>query len=392
MKNEAKFYQNNPFRAGLIVLVIAGAVIYAGKSSSRAESAVVPGVLTKLPVAEARLRDVSTDLQVPGMFKPYQEADLDAKVRGYVRKMLVDVGAIVKRGQVLAILEVPELNDELNHANASIAVARNQSEKVRSEYEVDKAIYDRLANVMKANPELVAQQEVDQAKARSDGAYAAMIAAQAAIEEAQANLKRIHDMIGYATITAPFSGAITSRFVDEGALVGGDGASSRLFHLSQIDKLRLIMQVPETAVPDLKEGKPATVEVTDLNRSYDLKIARISHQLADQTRTMEVECDLDNGDDAVAAGMYAKVTFPLKAHQGVLTVPVQALHGQTETGQATVYVLQADSTVVARQVQLGLGGTDYTEVTAGLKSGELVSVGVVPRLGGEVKYTGLKQS
>ncbi|HZR35041.1 MAG TPA: efflux RND transporter periplasmic adaptor subunit [Nevskia sp.] len=348
-----------------------------------------------LPVATARLRDIRQVIEVPGEFRPYQEVDVDAKVRGYVRQLNVDVGDAVKKGELLAALEIPEIDDDLRSAAAAVDVAEQQAQRARAQHEDDEAIYQRLLGVMRERPELIAQQDIDQAKAKAAASLAAQTAAESAIKQALAEQTRVRDTQAYARICAPFDGVITSRLVDEGALVGaaGSGAGNALFHLSDIDRLRLVMQLPESSVPDVAVGRRAHVAVASLDAAFDLPVSRLSHQLAEATRTMHVEIDFDNRQRRVAPGMYATVDLPLKERNQVLAVPLSALREHAAGSDAgKVYVLEPDGQVQARQVTVGLAGPNHVEIKTGLKAGEMVVVDVTPRLETGIRYVAKKTS
>ncbi len=239
------------------------------------------------------------------------------------------------------------------------------------------------------------QQEIDQAKARADASLAAQTAAESAIKQALAEQTRVRDTQAYARISAPFDGVITARLVDEGALVGAPngGAGNALFHLSDIDRLRLVMQLPESSVPDVAVGRGAHVVVAALDAAFDLPVSRLSHQLAEATRTMHVEIDFDNRQRHVAPGMYATVDLPLKERRQVLAVPLSALREHAAGSDAgKVYVLEPDGQVQARQVSVGLAGPNHVEIKTGLKAGEVVIVDVTPRLETGIRYVAKKTS
>ncbi|MFI4979102.1 MAG: efflux RND transporter periplasmic adaptor subunit [Nevskiales bacterium] len=370
----------------LAVLVLCGAAFLL-KSPPALAAMDDPAARQSLPVVQASRRDIRQQIEVSGEFHPYQEVDVDAKVRGYVSKLHVDIGDTVKKGQVLAELEIPELADDLRSADAAVNVARQQAERARAQHDDDQAIYQRLLGVMHERPELIAQQDIDQARSKADGSLAAQTAAEASIKQATAEQTRVRDTEAYSKIYAPFDGVITARLRDEGSLVGAANSGNAIFHLSQINKLRLVLEVPESTVPDVAVGNAAKVKVSALQTSFDLPVSRISHQLAESTRTMHVEIDFDNAKDLVAPGMYAQVELPLKVRTQVFAVPLSALHDHadgSDTGK--IYVLGQDGEVQARQVDVGLAGPNHVEIKTGLDAGELVVVDVTPRLEKGVRY------
>ena len=372
--------------AGLAVLLLGSAVLRLSLGAARAN--VQPATAREaLPVTVVARRDVRQSIELPGEFRPYQETDIDAKVRGYVLKLAADVGDAVKKGQLLARLEIPELADDLRSAAAAVAVARQQAARARAQAADEGAIYQRLMAVARQRSDLIAQQDLDQAKTKADGSLAALTAALSAIRQAEANQLRVRDTQAYARIEAPYDGVITARLVDEGALVGAasGGAGSALFHLADVRRLRLVLKVPESAVPDVVDGLRARVSVPALGSSIELPVSRLSHHLAQATRTMHVEIDYDNADGRVAPGMYAEIDLPLKVRADVIAVPLSALHERNGEA-AKAYVLSADGRVQERRVALGLSDPRYVEVKTGLEAGEQVVVDVTPRLDPDLRF------
>jgi RND family efflux transporter MFP subunit len=309
--------------------------------------------------------------------------------------VLNDVGDHVRKGAVLATLEIPELADDLRSAAAAVAVAEQQAQRAHTQHADEQAIYQRLRGVMQERPELIAQQDIDQAKAKADESLAAETAAEASIKQALAEQTRVRDTAAYTKIYAPFDGVITQRLLDPGALVGasGSGAATALFHISDVDRLRLVLQIPESTVPDVAVGKTAHISVSALQKSYDLPVSRISQQLAEATRTMHVEIDFDNARQRVAPGMYAEVQLPLQEHLQVAAIPLAALRDHAaDSDSGKVYVLEPDGRVQLRPVTVGLAGPNHVEIKTGLKAGELVVVDVTPRLDADARYAPKRSS
>jgi RND family efflux transporter MFP subunit len=373
-----------PLLIGIVVLAGGGAWLAHQRALASAAKPAARDIV--LPVVAVARRDIRELLSVSGEFRPYQEVELDAKLRGYVAKLDADVGDSVKSGAELARLEVPEAQADLAHAEASLAVARQQADRANAQYLEAKSIDDRLHGVKQERPELIAQQDLDEAQAKADAGLAALTAARSAISEAEANLRRERDLAAYIRITAPFTGVVTRRYVDEGALVGAAGGSGNaMFHLSDIDRLRLVINVPESSVPEVIVGRKARIAIAALGATIEAPVARVSHQLAMDTRTMHVEIDVANADHRIAAGMYAEVSLPLQERSQALAIPLRSLHAR-EGDQARVYVLGADGRAAVREVRVGLNGADEVEISDGLGPGELVAVDVVPDTTGGVHY------
>jgi RND family efflux transporter MFP subunit len=360
----------------MAVLAASGAVMLAGCSDSNSQ----PPPPEPLAVATVQPCDIRQVLEVPGEFTPYQEIDVDAKVRGYVKHLNVDIGSMVKAGDMLATLEVPELADELRRADDQVHEAEHEVSRTKALYEDRHLVYTRLAGVMQEQPQLIAQQEVDEAKAKSDSSFEAFTSSQSGLEAARSNRARLADMTQYTHITAPFAGAISARHVNTGSLVGEGSGDTPIFHLVEVDHLRLVVDVPEAAVPDVREGTLAMVNIASLPDPIQLKVSRISHELAAATRTMHIEFDYDNSQGRVTPGMYAKVHITLAQREGVLCVPTTAVRNQE------VFVLTTAGRVESRKPTFGLSDGREVEIKAGLARGEWAVVGTPPDTTAGTRY------
>lgn len=329
-------------------------------------------------------------LQLAAEFRPYQEIDVDAKEAGYVKAIYVDIGDRVKEGQLLAVLQIPELQDEVHQTAAT--VRESQQNIQRSHYEIAQADaryqathldYTRLANVAKTHPNLVAQQELDDAQSKDQSAAAQLDASKAALASAEqqlavakANQDRVETLFSYSRITAPFAGVITRRYADTGAMIqagtSSDIQAMPLVRLSQNDLLRLDIPVPESVVPQVHVGMAAQVQVPSLNKTYQGKVVRFADHIDDGTRTMETEIDTPNPKLELVAGMYAYASIVLENRKNVLTVPVQAI--DRENGQVTVDRVNGQGKIEVVPVQLGLQTADRAEVLSGLQMGDTVVV------------------
>ena len=338
----------------------------------------------------ARRAPIQNTYTIAGEFDPYQEIEVHAKVAGYIRKNKVDIGDRVKTGEVLAVLEVPELMAQLQGAGA--AVRHSQQEVMRAKNEVARdeaqhaalhANYLRLKQASAARPGLIAQQELDDAQSKDqaseaqiDSGKSALAAAQQQLEMSQANNSQVSAMSDYTRIIAPFDGVVTWRYADTGALVqAGTSASNSqpVVKLAEVDILRLRIPVPESLVPSVHIGQQADVAVHATGEHFSGKVTRFTDALDRTTRTMQVEIDVPNDKYKLQPGMYADVTLQVQSHPDALTVPVQAV--QQANGQASVLVLDQHNRVQPRQIKIGLQDPQRVEVLAGLQEGDRVIVG-----------------
>lgn len=341
-------------------------------------------------VAKVTRQDLSRTLSTAAEFRPYQDIEIDAKVAGYVKSIYVDIGDHVKTGQLLAVLEIPELQDQVTQAIATVSQSEQEIQHAQFELAQSKASYQathlqytRMAQVIKTQPNLIAQQEIDDALSKDQGAAASVDAARAALATAneqlavaKANQDRVQAMYAYSRITAPFDGVITKRYADTGAMLQAGTASDTqampLVRLSQNDLLRLTIPVPESAVPLVHVGMPAQVEVPSLDKIYTGKVARFADSVDYATRTMRTEIDVPNPKLELVPGMYADASLVLERKAQVLAVPTQALDRQGT--QATVLRVNAQQKVERVSVQLGLERPDRVEIVSGLQEGDLVVV------------------
>ena len=363
---------------GGLVLAVTGA-LYSQHSPTKAAQATGNAAAEGVPlvaVVSVTRADLSDTLSLAAEFRPFQEVDLYARVPGYVRQMKVDVGAQVKAGQVLAVLEIPELEDDLRRASAAVERANQEVARARAGYDDAHLTYQRFSEVLKEQPNLVAQQEIDQARAKDETFKAAHDAAQSAVREAVANRARYATMITYSKIIAPFDGVVTKRYADTGSLVGAGTASSSqaLIRLAQLDPLRLVLPVPESAVPKVHDGASVEVQVQATKETIAARVTRVSGEVAADTRTMHVEVDVPNPRLRLAPGMYATAALVQDSRKQTLSLPVEAAPAR-KGNTAVVYVLNKQNTIEQRNITVGLETANQIEVLSGLQENELVLLG-----------------
>ena len=330
-------------------------------------------------------------LNLAGAFKPFQDVDVHAKVAGYIKKIYVDVGSRVSEGQTLAVLEVPELAAQL--AGADAAVRRSRQEISRAQGDVERAksahvavhaMCQRLQQASEQRVGLVAQQEVDNARAKDlegeaqvSSAEAALNAAQQAFEVAEANAKQYAALSQYTRIVAPFDGVVTARHADTGSLVAAGTSSSSqaipIVRIAEISKLRLVLPIPESIAAQIHLGDPVKVRVQALNSDITGKVSRFADSLDMQTRTMETEIDFNNRDGKLISGMFTETQLMLAEKRDALSVPLEAV--AQNGNEATVLLVTAQNTIEQRKVRLGIQGKSRVEVVTGLKEGDRVVIG-----------------
>jgi RND family efflux transporter MFP subunit len=346
----------------------------------------------QVAVVKVTRKTISSTLEIASEFQPYQEIDVYAKVSGYVQKLDVNWGTHVNRGDLLAVLEIPELQQQLQldeagvrRSEQDVARANEELSRAQSSYNVAHLTYTRLADVQKNRPELIAQQDIDEAQGKDLEANAGVSSAKDAVSGSEqsllaskAALEKDRAMYAYARITAPFDGVVTEIDAYTGALLPAGTSSNKgdqaLCRLSQNDLLRLVIPLPERAVGDVHLGQTVPINVSTIHQTFDGKIVRNSGQIDTNTRTMYTEIDVPNPKYTLVPGMYATVEIPLQTAQNVITVPVQSVQTSGEN-QGTVLVVDSSNRIQKRDVTLGVQSATDAEVVSGLAENETVIYG-----------------
>ena len=294
-------------------------------------------------VRTVRLSDgpITRSIVLPAQVIPFQEATLYAKVSGYLKTISVDKGDKVAAGAVLARIEIPEL---------VAARARQQAELKAASSD-----YDRLQKALARTPDLVVPDTVDQARGR--------------FEVARAGLAESETLLGYATIAAPFTGVVTQRYVDPGALIQAGNASSKIVSLMDFSTVRLQVAVPEIEAAHVVVGQPVKVTTDNLaGRHFEGTVSRFAYALDATNRTMLAEAILQNRDLALRPGMLVTVSFGIEHKEHAPLMPVEALI--TERNNTFAFILGEGNKAVKRPIKTGFNDGQNVEVLEGLKSEE----------------------
>lgn len=320
--------------------------------------------------------DLSRSVSLTAEFRPYQEVEIHAKVAGYVQEISVDVGDHVKAGDVMAVLEIPELEEDLRKADAAVLTANQEVNSAQADFEGSDQILTRLQAAAKEAAGLIAQQDLDTASAKNRANAANLQAAKQRVVEAQANADRERTLLSYSKITAPFDGVVTKRYADTGALIQAGTASNTqsmpLVCLAELKRLRLEFPVPESAVSNVHIGDPVEVTVVALGQTFQARVSRFSQNVETSTRTMLTEVDVDNPDFRYTPGMYSTVRLTLSEKKDALAVPIQTVSAGENP---TVLVLDKDHKVQERSVTVGLETSSMAEILSGLTDSDLIVMG-----------------
>ncbi len=390
--------------ASLATAVVILLVLHARHRTPTVEAAPGPPAAE---VAIAQRGTINQVLTLAGQFQPYQEVDVHPKVSGFIRHIYVDIGDRVHQGETLAVLEIPELKAQLQgtvyqvqQATDMITRAQHEVARATATHSALHADYQRLLQTSRAQPGLVAQQELDDAQAKDlssgaevDAAQAALAAAEKGLQVAQADNNRVSALENYTNVVAPLDGVIIWRYADTGALIqGGTNSNSStlpIVKLAQSGLMRLRLPVPEQYVRYVHPGDPVEVRVDALNRSFSGSVVRFTREVNFETRTMETEVDVPNPSLTLDSGMYALAQMRLAHADNAVTIPVGAivLAGTAPNTRHEVYVLDGDNRVQIRAVQVGIEGSRLAAIASGIEPGDRVILAAQAKYAEDEKVT-----
>ena len=337
----------------------------------------------KVEVVLPRRATVAQRLQTNATLEAYEQADLFAKVSGYLSEVRVDIGDHVKAGQVLAVIDVPEMNQELAEAKAQLESKKSSLESARRQLDHNKADV-ALKNALAKDREqlgegrqFISDRTLDQVHADAEIAKADLGVAEAnrelaanQVDVAAATVERIKALLAYTQIVAPFDGVVARRQVNRGDLVQAASATrttpsaGSLFTLQRIDTIRVFCDVPENDVPHLHVGDPAVVKPSGFDgKAFIGKVTRFSLRLDPETRNMRTEIDLPNSTEQLYPGMYAEVSLEMNRHPDALTLPSAAIGSD---GDGNFVYAVTDNRIIRLPVKIGLSDNGRIEVTGGL--------------------------
>jgi membrane fusion protein (multidrug efflux system) len=313
-------------------------------------------------------RPVSRMVELPGEFLPFLTVSLHARVPGYVDRVLVDRGSVVKKGDILAELTAPEMTAQIAEAQSKAQAAEADRLQAEAQLAAAQSTYDRL-KMAADTPGAIAGNELVLAEKQVDAAKALLNSRQQASRAAEAAVRALVELQAYLKIESPFDGVVTDRMVHPGALVG-PGNDIALLVIQQVSHLRLVVPVPEEYVSGIMNGANVPFQVPAWpERTWSGSIARIAHALDQKTRTMAVELDVMNRDGSLAPGMYPSVKWPVRRSQPAMFVPRTSVVTTTER----TFVIR-DQSGKAEWVDVSKGAAegDLVEVIGNLKAGEKV--------------------
>jgi membrane fusion protein (multidrug efflux system) len=327
-----------------------------------------PALAQAQELAPVVSKPVSRTIAIPGEIQPFLSVALRARVNGYVERVLVDRGSGVKEGDLLVELSAPEMKAQIAEAESKSQAAEAELAQAEAQLAVAQSTYERMKKAAET-PGAIAGNELIVAEKQVDGATAVINSRKQVSRAVQASVQALKTLEAYLKITAPFAGVVTERIVHPGALVG-PGSNEPLLILQQISHLRVTVAVPEENVGAMAKGAKVTFQVPAYpERNFSGTIARRAQALDQKTRTMAVELDVMNRDNALAPGMYATVKWPVQRTQPALYVPATSVVTTTER----TFVIR-DKNGKAEWVNVTKGATDgdFMEVIGPLQAGDKV--------------------
>jgi RND family efflux transporter MFP subunit len=338
--------------AVVVVLLVVGAgrtVMSRISNNKTLEAGMVEQSKQYVKTAQPKAGGAGQTLALPGTLQGYVQAPISARASGYLRRWHKDIGSVVRKGELLAEIDAPEIDQQLSQAVAARQQAAASLQLANSTMERWEALRKKDA---------VSQQELDER--RSNAAQA-----KANLSAAEANVERLRQMEGFKRVVAPFAGMITKRNIDTGDLIdAGGGAGRTLFVLSQTDPLRVYVNVPQTYAQRIKPGQEVNVTQSELlGQVFKGKVARTSGAIDAATRTMQIEVTLPNREGLLMPGAYVQVSLPLEASKA-LTIPTNAL--MTRGTGMSVALVDAQGRVSVKPIAVGRNYGQSVEVLEGL--------------------------
>ncbi len=338
----------------MIAIVVAGSIAASGlisraRSSQNLVQWTNAQAIPTVTLAKLAHGDAQQNLILPGTIEPYSKAAIYARVNGYLKTRLQDIGAHVKAGQVLATIDTPDLDQQLDQAKANLATAQANEQLAVTTANRWRAMIAR---------QLVSQQDADM-KIADEAANKAIVAA------AEANVRQLMALESFKNVVAPYDGIVTQRSTGVGDLINAGAAGQQLFEVSDLHRVRIYVQVPQAFSAALHPGMKTTFEMPQYpGRKFDATLITTSNALDATSRSLLVELQADNSGGELMGGTYCKVSFQIPGDPNMVRVPATALMPANKGVQ--VAVLGADNKVVLKSIQLGRDFGDSVEVTAGL--------------------------
>jgi membrane fusion protein (multidrug efflux system) len=356
------------------VVVIAGAFVFGWLPRHRAREALeqdskeAAAGLTRVETVTPKALSSDRAMALPGSTQALEETIVYSRADGYVKKWYVDIGDKVADNQLLAELETPEIDQQLEQARAQLAQTRASVLQANANRDFSKSTYARYKQL--TDQGLSPQQDLDQRKSQAAVDEANVVVAEANVSAQEANVRRLMQLKAFARVTAPFAGTVTARMIENGSLVTS-GNATQLYKIAAMDPVRVFVQVPQDVAPGVRPDVPAKVTVREYpGRVFDGKVTRSSDELDPMTRTMNTEVRVPNSDGAIIVGMYAQVALTLATSHRAFEIPATAVMNDAK-GIRVIVVDGANKVhIVPVVIERDTGAT--FEISSGLTGDERV--------------------
>lgn len=301
-------------------------------------SQIVFGQSQTVMIEVLKTENVKQELKIPGRLTSYEKVKLYSRATGYIGKIFVDIGDAVKKGDLLAELDLPELDAEYRSAQATVTEKEALKKMAQANNKLKQSIAARLKELKKLQAGAVTDTDIDIAQSEAEVATAQLAVADARLLVANESVKRINALLSYGKIRAPFDGKIFSRWVDTGSLITADDLSNALLSIGRTDTFRLVTDIPEKCIAHIAKGGKIQFSFSAMPKKlYDGKINRLSGELNELTMSMRIEVDVP-AEPGLYSGMYANVTLPFHNFSNVFTAPTKAL--RFNKGVQGIYIVE----------------------------------------------------
>jgi len=357
---------------GVAVLILMPFFSGCGSSEQSTASNAAANSPQTVAVAKVESRTLSTTLSLPAQISPYEAVDVYPKVTGFLEKISVDRGSRVRAGEVIVQLSAPELAAQRAQAEAALQTAEAQHSAAEAKFAADNGTYQHLEAAAKT-PGVVAGNDLLVAGQSAAADQAQVEAAAKNVQAARDHVRAVTQLESYLEIRAPFDGVVTQRNLHPGALAGpasGAAGAQPIVRVESVNRLRVTVPVPEAYAAGVREGQDVTFRVpAHPGKTFRAPIARVSHDISQNTRTMQVELDFKNADGEVTPGAFATVDWPIVRSYPTLVVPSSAV---TTDLQRTFVIRISGGKAEWVDVTTGMTADGKTEVFGSLQAGDTV--------------------
>lgn len=368
-----------------VVIALGGAAAGQGRTQPRQQAPAVKSV--SLAVTPVLSRELERMMTLPGDLIAYQDVAIHARVEGFVERIDVDRGSVVRRGTLLARIDAPELRARIAEAEAKVQSADAQRLEAEAALASEQSTFDRLKKAA-STPGVVAGNDVDVAQQKVEVARARVQAAARTVDAARQAVQSLRDVEAYLQVRAPFDGVVTERAAHVGSLVGPQSGS--IVRVQQVSPLRLVAPIPEAYVAAVRAGQPIRFTVSAFpGETFTGRLARTARSLDLKTRTMAAELDVPNGNSRLAPGMFAEVQWPARRSAPSLFVPSTSV---ATTSERSFVIRVRDGLAEWVDVRRGAAMDHLVEVFGDLRAGDQVAVRATDEVRPGTKVTSVRQA